>query len=120
MLFAVLKTGWTAGPRGGEWSKIQLATGHEWCSLGASVGAHPLTSLIEDLDEGIECQVLHFGHNNPMQCYGLEGEWLKSCAGEKDLGVLTDACLNSVPRWPRMPTASWLASGIAQPAGAGR
>jgi len=40
-----------------------------------------------------KCQILHFGHNNPMQWYRLWAERLESCK-EKDLGVLDTRQLN--------------------------
>ncbi|GAB0183457.1 mitochondrial enolase superfamily member 1 [Grus japonensis] len=41
-----------------------------------------------------QCQVLHLGHSNPMQCYRLGEGWLESCLEEKDLGVLVNSQLN--------------------------
>ncbi|GAB0186835.1 hypothetical protein GRJ2_001148800 [Grus japonensis] len=42
----------------------------------------------------VKCQVLHLGHNHPMQCYRLGEEWLENCPAEKDLGVLVNSQLN--------------------------
>ena len=56
-----------------------------------------------------ECQVLHLGHTNPLQCSGLGAEWLESCLWEKDVGVLDDDRLNM--SWQRAQVAK-AASGI--------
>ncbi|KAK4817860.1 LOW QUALITY PROTEIN: hypothetical protein QYF61_001529 [Mycteria americana] len=68
---------------------------------GSVLGPVLFNIFINDLDDGwgqlfnkAKCQVLHLGHNNPMQCYRLGEEWLESCPAEKDLGVLVDSQLN--------------------------
>ncbi|KAJ7408112.1 RNA-directed DNA polymerase from mobile element jockey-like protein [Willisornis vidua] len=65
-------------------------------------------ALQRDLDRGLERwadsngmkfkkakrQVLHFGHNNPVEYYRLATEWLESSQAERDLGVMIDRKLN--------------------------
>ncbi|TRZ09279.1 hypothetical protein HGM15179_017832 [Zosterops borbonicus] len=41
-----------------------------------------------------KCRVMHFGHNNLLQCYKLGTVWLDSAQEERDLGVLVSSRLN--------------------------
>lgn len=57
-----------------------------------------------------KCQVMHFGHDNPMRCCRLGKEWLEICSVEKDLRVLVNSQMNMsqvVPGWPR-PVVCWV------------
>ena len=49
-----------------------------------------------------KCWVLHFGHNNPMQCNRLRAECLEDCAEENDLKMLVNAWLNMSQKYAQV------------------
>ena len=105
--------------------------------LGGSVdvneGRKALQVDLDRLDQWTEANCMncnktnygiqHFGCRNPIHCYRFGARWLESCMEEKGLGVLVDSQLNTslqCAQLAKRPVASWLASEIVQPAGAGR
>ncbi|TRZ10287.1 hypothetical protein HGM15179_016826 [Zosterops borbonicus] len=64
-----------------------------------------------------KCQVLHFGHNSPLQCYRLGMVWLDSAQAERDLGVLVTAaehepgCAQVAKRAKGI--LAWIRNGVA-------
>ncbi|RMC07015.1 hypothetical protein DUI87_16468 [Hirundo rustica rustica] len=54
-----------------------------------------------------KCRVLHFGHNNPLQCYRLGTVWLDSAQEERDLGVLVTAAEQEPALCPGGQEGQW-------------
>ncbi|TRZ25988.1 hypothetical protein HGM15179_001111 [Zosterops borbonicus] len=99
--------------------------------LGAYVdrleGKRALQRDLEQLDGWVEsnkmmfneskCRVLHFGHNNPLQCSRLGMVWLDSAQAERDLETMVTAAGQEPAvcpggqegQWP----LAWIRNGVA-------
>ncbi|TRZ21679.1 hypothetical protein HGM15179_005425 [Zosterops borbonicus] len=64
-----------------------------------------------------KCQVLHFGHDNPLQHYSLGTVWLDSAQEERDLGVLVTAAEHEPAVCPGGQEGqwhlAWIRNGVA-------
>ena len=54
-----------------------------------------------------KCRILHFGHNNPLQCCRLGMVWLDSAQAERDLRVLVQLTEHEPAVCPGGPEGQW-------------
>lgn len=78
-------------------------------------GLRPLIRLNKTM-----CQILHLGHNNPMQSYRVGKEWLEICLEEKNLLVLVNSISTCAEACQSGQMVSWPISEIVWPAAQGQ